>query len=131
MSNNNGVSFSAPVNISNTPFGNSISQQIAVSGNNIYVTWQEFNNEIFFAMSNNNGSSFGTPINLSNNAGFSANPQIAISGNNVYITWQDNTFSAASDIFVILNDRPFGGFGTPINISNSPGNSENPQIAIR
>ena len=70
-------------------------QQIATSGNNVYVTWQDDtpagNSDIFFAASNNNGTSFGTPINLSNNAGVSSFPQIATSGNNVYVTWDDNT----------------------------------------
>ena len=31
-----------------------------------------------------------------------------------------------TDIFVITNAQPFG---IPVNISNNPGNSENPQIA--
>ena len=44
--------------------------QIAVSGNNVYVIWEDDTPgdfDIFFAASNNNGTSFGTPINLSNN----------------------------------------------------------------
>ena len=128
-STNNGGSFGIPVNISNN-FGSSESPQIALSGNNIYVTWQDTNlgnMEIFFAASNNNGTSFGTSINLSNNAGFSMIPQIVTSGNNVYVTWQDNIFGG-NDILVISNNQPFG-FGTPINISNNLGFSENPQIA--
>ena len=109
--------------------GNSFRPQIATSGNNVYVTWDDTisgNADIFFAVSNNNGTSFGTPINLSNNTGFSQIPQIAVIGNNVYTTWQDTT-PGNTDIFVITSAQPFG---TPVNISNNPGNSENPQIAI-
>ena len=128
-SNNNGTSFGTPINLSNNT-GNSFRPQIATSGNNVYVTWDDTisagNADIFFAVSNNNGTSFGTPINLSNNTGFSQIPQIAVIGNNVYTTWQDNT-PGNTDIFVITSAQPFG---TPVNISNNPGNSENPQIAI-
>ena len=102
--------------------------QIATSGNNVYVTWQDStpgNQDIFFAVSNNNGVSFGTPINLSNNTGNSRIPQIAVSGNNVYVVWHDDT-PGNLDILVITNAQPFG---TPINISNNPGFSQNQQIA--
>ena len=71
VSNNNGTSFGTPINISNNTGGSS-NPQIAASGNNVYVTWQDDtpgNSDIFFAVSNNNGTSFGTPINLSNNTG--------------------------------------------------------------
>ena len=84
-----------PINLSNNT-GDSRDPQIAASGNNVYVTWEDDdtpagNNDIFFRASNNNGTSFGPPINLSNNTGFSFDPQIAASGNNVYVTWEDGT----------------------------------------
>ena len=126
-SNNNGTSFSTPINLSNNT-GSSFSPQIAAIGNNVYVTWIDNtpgNADIFFAASNNNGTSFSTPINLSNNTGGSFNPQIAASGNNnVYVTWEDDT-PGNIDIFVITNAQPFG---IPINMSNNPGNSLEPQI---
>jgi hypothetical protein len=66
---------------------------IAVSGNNIYLTWWDNktgNNEVFFAGSSNGGKSFRNPINLSNATGGSADSQIAASDSNVYVTWWDN-----------------------------------------
>ncbi|HEX7141715.1 MAG TPA: hypothetical protein VF222_04485 [Nitrososphaeraceae archaeon] len=102
--------------------------QLAVSGNNVYVTWYDFtpgNEDIFFAVSSDNSQTFSTPINLSNNTGNSFTPQIAAIGNNVYVTWGDGT-PGNNDIFVITNTQPFG---TPVNISNNPGSSANPQIA--
>jgi hypothetical protein len=45
---------------------------LAVSGNNIYLTWWDNktgNNEVFFAGSSNGGKSFRIPINLSNTKG--------------------------------------------------------------
>ena len=127
VSNNNGTSFSTPINLSNNT-GDSGVSQIAVSGNNVYVTWFDDtpgNFDIFFAASNNNGTSFGTPINISNNTGDSLFQQMAVSGNNVYVTWHDTTIGDF-DIFVITNAQPFG---TPVNISNNAGFSANPQIA--
>ena len=63
VSNNNGISFSTPINLSNTT-GFSVNPQIATSGNNVYVTWDDDTtsgfSDIFFAASNNNGTSFGT-----------------------------------------------------------------------
>jgi hypothetical protein len=48
-----------------------------------------------------------------------------VNPSNAYVTWQDTT-PGNNDIFVITNAQPFG---TPVNISNNPGFSENPQIA--
>ena len=77
-SNNNGTSFSTPINISNNT-GDSLFQQMAVSGNNVYVTWHDTTIGDFDIFVITNAQPFGTPINISNNAGFSANPQIAAS----------------------------------------------------
>ena len=118
------------INVSNTT-GISFDPQIAVSGNNVYVTWQDGtpgNQDIFFAVSTNNGTSFGTPINLSNTNSFSLVPQIAAIGSNVYVTWQDFTPAGNYDIFFAVSTNNGTSFGTPINLSNSTGNSEVPQI---
>jgi hypothetical protein len=76
---------------------------MAVSGNNIYLTWWDNktgNNEVYFGRSNDGGKSFDKPINLSNDKGGSADSQIAAAAaaataaggnNNVYVTWWDNT----------------------------------------
>jgi predicted extracellular nuclease len=67
---------------------------IALSGNNIYLTWWDNktgNNEVYFAGSTDSGKTFGEPINLSNAKGASADSQIAAAQNNsVYVTWWDN-----------------------------------------
>ena len=66
---------------------------MALSGNNIYLTWWDNktgNNEVYFAGSNDSGKIFGEPINLSNAKGASADSQIAAAQNSVYVTWWDN-----------------------------------------
>ena len=40
-SNNNGLSFQYPINLSNTPGSPSFSSQITADGTNVYVAWQE------------------------------------------------------------------------------------------
>ena len=130
VSNNNGTSFGSPINLSNNA-GFSERPQIAISGNNVYVTWADHtpgDADIFFAVSNNNGTSFGSPINISNNAGGSVVPQIATIGNNVYVTWY-NEISGNLDTFFAASNNNGTSFGTPINLSNNAGSSLNPQIA--
>lgn len=106
-STDNGITFSTPANLSNNAAISS-NPSIAVSGNNIYVAWQDNtpgkgeiagNWEIFLRTSTDNGSSFGSTTNLSNNNGGSYGPEITVSGNNVYVVWQDNTPGNA-DLFL-------------------------------
>jgi hypothetical protein len=99
----NQVRFSEPVNLTNNA-RDSVYAQVASSGENVYIVWQEnppsgfssqrdglINYEIFIKKSVDGGQTFGEEINLSNNPGFSEHPQIAASGNNVYVAWIDNS----------------------------------------
>jgi hypothetical protein len=99
----NQVSFSEPVNLTNNA-RDSVYAQVASSGENVYIVWQEnppsgfssqrdglINYEIFVKKSVDGGQTFGDEINLSNNPGFSEHPQIAASGNNVYVAWIDDS----------------------------------------
>ena len=52
-SNDNGLTFSSPINLSNNP-GNADRPQITSNDNNVYVVWQELS-EIFFTASIDNG----------------------------------------------------------------------------
>jgi hypothetical protein len=93
-SNDDGLSFSSPVNLSNNS-GNSIFPRIAISENNIYVTWYDYTpckSDIFFAKSLNGGDSFET-VNLSSSPGVSYNPWVAALGKKVYVVWNDSTLS--------------------------------------
>ncbi|MGH9922514.1 MAG: sialidase family protein [Nitrososphaerales archaeon] len=123
-----GVSFplTGASNLSNTP-GYSINPEIAVSGSNLYVVWEDDslgNFDIFFTRSADTGISFDSTINLSNTLGISAAPQIAVSGNNVYVVWSDDT-PENSGIFFTKSNNGGASFDKPVNLSASLGVSGN------
>lgn len=75
--------FSTPINISANQ-GDSILPQMAVSGNNVYVIWNDNSTGkygIIFTKSTDGGTTFGAPIDISRNIGSSGSPQFAVSGN--------------------------------------------------
>jgi hypothetical protein len=131
-STNNGTAFNAVQNLSANA-GFSGNTRLAASGNNIYVVWQDDtlgNNEIFFRASGDSGSTFNPPLNsspknISNNSGFSGYPSIAVSQNNVYLVWLDSTNTNGDDDIFFSRSTDNGlTFGVPINMSNSPGSSQ-------
>jgi len=123
--------FSNPINISNG-LGESILPQIAVSGNDVYVLWNDNATGkfgIFLTKSTDGGTNFGTPVNISKNIGSSGSPQFAVSGNNVYVVWQAQATGKYQILFAKSTD---GGatFTTPVNISNTTDNSNFKQMVL-
>ena len=138
-SNDNGQTFSTPINLSNTT-DFSIQPQITAEGNNVYVVWSgvtpDSNNllNIFFAASNDNGQTFSIQAkNISNNAGSSFEPQISSEGSNVYVVWRTDFFpnppNVISDIFFAESNNNGQTFDTAENLSNNTGFSQFPQIS--
>jgi hypothetical protein len=127
------LNFSKPINLSN---GNasSMSPQIAASGNNVYVVWQDYtpgNYDIFLAKSTNGGHGFGTPINLSNDKGNSTEPSIAVAGNNVYVVWSDDTISPGiSQVYFAKSTNGGATFSDPSNLGFSSHVSSSPKVAV-
>lgn len=111
------VDLSTPIRNNGSTYGNSYSPQIAVSGNNVYVTWIESvyapsqdrqDTHILFLRSDDGGSTFQGPIDISGGTSgipepeslslayplYSSNPQIAVSRDDddynegtVYVVW--------------------------------------------
>jgi glucose/arabinose dehydrogenase len=128
-SDDGGSKFSSKKNLSNST-GDSQFPQIESIANRTRVVWQDNstgNNEIYLRDSTDGGNSFGPPINLSNSTGNSEFPQIESIANRTRVVWQDDS-TGNNEIY--LRDSTDGGnsFGPPINLSNSTGNSEFPQI---
>ena len=103
--------------------------QIAVSGNNLYVVWEDFapgNWDIFFKRSRDDGEKFSSTINLSDNDEESGRPQIAVSGSNVYVVWQDFTLANYDILFRASTDNG-ASFGNTVNLSNNDGRLPDPK----
>jgi len=109
-------------NLSNSQ-GMSSNPRIAVSGNNVYVVWNEetiAGYEIFFSKSTDNGTTFSEPINVSRSDAESLDAGLQVSGDNVYIVWHESA-QDTSDIFFAASDNNGLAFGLPINLSTMEG----------
>jgi hypothetical protein len=130
-----------PVSRSN---GSSISPQLAVSDNHVYVVWTEVishgawrfdghstnisNSDIDSRASHDYGNNFNRTINLSRNNGSSVSPQLAAIDNNVYVVWNDDTTGKADINFRKSSDygKKFAGES---NLSENLTGSFNPKLA--
>lgn len=109
-----------------------------------------------YAQEGNLNPEFSKPINLSNNSKDSVYAQVASDGDNVYVVWQENdptpqlksegqdNIQNNTSYFknnnnyntrnydILLMKSIDGGrtFGKEINLSNNPGFSEHPQLAV-
>jgi hypothetical protein len=96
---------------------------------------------------NSKSMNFTKPFNLTNNTKDSVYAQVASHGNNVYVVWQENNPGYQdnknnkysnnikynfSNYDIYIKKSVDGGltFSKEINLSNNPGFSEHPQIAI-
>ena len=132
-SSDSGATFTNAKSLSNNP-GNSVNPNVAVSGNNVYVAWEDDSagdTEIILVRSTNGGVNF-TSRNISNSPGESFDPKIAISGSNVYVVWVDYNLgnSTKSDIILIRSTNGGTNFASAENLSNSPGEASDPRIAV-
>src|ERR687897_2753661 len=66
---------------------------------------------------------------LSNTPGNSTDPEIALYNNNVYVVWSDDS-TGNSDIYFKRSGDNGTTFGSLENLSNTPGNSTDPEIAL-
>jgi hypothetical protein len=134
----NGASFDSVKNLSNNT-SDSLNQEIAAFGNNVYVIWldqDEDGTNISLRASADGGATFGrTVVISSSNANDETFPKIAAYGSNVYIAW--NIVDEDLDIDVRDNDGLFfvrspDGGNTFDNIMklNHNNNFGEPQIAV-
>ena len=132
VSEDNGKSFSQPINLSSSD-GGSKDAGIAVSGNYVYVIWQESSagsRDIFFVVSSNNGISFSDTAKVSNDglAELTRDTQIVVFENNVYVVWFDK--SASGGVFFVRSEDNGRTFSKPINLSGQAPQIGMAQIAV-
>jgi hypothetical protein len=112
-STDGGNNFEKTINLSNNN-GESRVPQIAKSGSNVYVVWEDRSQgdrEIFFRASTDNGNSFKSKIDL----GHFSVAKIAAVGNNVYVTLIDAFNDNHGLLFTRSTDNG-AHFGNPIDI---------------
>ncbi|MBM2818543.1 MAG: exported protein of unknown function [Nitrosarchaeum sp.] len=131
-SENYGLNFTAPINISNS-LKNSYDSGITLQESNVYVIWKEsYENQtdIFFSKSIDYGSTFDSPINLSMDKGDSLitrDTQIRAVGDNVFVVFSAEINKNREAYITISRDKG-ETFEEPVNISNNPGKSQLPQL---
>ena len=131
-STDGGLTFSAPVNVSQaSPSNAPASPQLAADSNgNIFVAWEDDGVlGILVSRSTNGGSSFSAPLTVSTNTTGSFMPQLSVGPTgNVYLVWEDDTSSNAMISFTRSTDHG-QTFVAPKSVSGANGNCTNPQIS--
>ena len=104
-STDGGLTFSTPINLSQTNETSKFAQVVA-NGKNVYVVWQDFslgNSEIFLRESTDYGATFSGIKNLSHDVLesnlFILGPQIAVTEDRVYSVWQSKS-QENSDLYL-------------------------------
>jgi hypothetical protein len=126
-----GTTFDTIENLSNDN-GKSYGAHIVLSGNNVYVVWNDNstgNGDIYFKRSADNGTTFGSTQNLSNNPGNSTAAQMAAYQDNVYVVWEDAS-TGNGDIYFKASLDNGTKFAGQKSLARNNGSSFNPQLAV-
>jgi hypothetical protein len=91
-STDGGATFGKPVAISRSQEGGfSNAPDIAISGDNVYVVWADYNSEelaaVAFRSSTDGGKTFGNVTVLGNHTGEVPDPQVVAQGDGIYVSW--------------------------------------------
>ncbi len=134
-STDSGVTWSFPLNLSNTPVGESTTPDIAVDNSgNINVIWDdEFPDPdelVYFSRSTNGGATWTTPADISNNAPFDYGSVIAVdTAVNINVVWRSWT-TGRPELFFSRSIDDGVNWSFPVNVSNITPNCERQAIAV-
>jgi hypothetical protein len=129
-STDNGANWGGKKRLTRNSGGSSLAD-IAVSGSNIHVVWQDLTPgdwEIFYKRSTNNGTSWGRTKHLTSNAGTSFVPTIDVSGNNIHVAWSDNT-PGNYEIFYRRSINNGGAWGKKKRLTKTPSGTSHPVVS--
>jgi hypothetical protein len=153
-SNDGGNTFGKVVNLSNNnnnndgnPTNTNVSSpKVAAYGDNVYVTWNAYSsdydtktgkgfkiNQVMSRASNDDGINFGKTIEIKHDISSpSSSPQIAAVSSTALVFLWDNYNNSSSNSDILLKKSVDGGntFGKVVNLSNTDGDSKNPDIAV-
>ena len=125
--------FDPAVNVSRTPTDSRMPHMVVDDGGTLHLAWAD-DFRILYARSEDRGQSFSTPLRVS--AGFAAalRPRLAVHGSTVHLVWtQDPDNATSSEMKEVMYSRSADGgatFAAPINLSNTPGQSQEARIAV-
>ncbi|HVE37014.1 MAG TPA: hypothetical protein VNA18_02350, partial [Nitrososphaeraceae archaeon] len=131
---NNSMSFSSTVNISNTT-GISNLVKLSSTEDNVYVIWEDKQADkwqLLFSKSDNKGIKFGTVTHLSNDTGNVHLHDLSSAGNNVYVSWaaNENISSSNKEIYFRKSNDSGDSFSDVLNLSNDNDDSLDPHMVI-
>jgi len=112
--------------------GGSYDPEIAVSGSNVHILWNE-NFDVIYIRSTDNGATFENKRALTNQENSqvistSGHQKIAVSGNNVYVVWEDHLSDGKGDIYIKKSPDNGAIFESTIKLTNK-NRSDYPQVA--
>jgi hypothetical protein len=136
-STDGGKTWAKAANISKTP-GVSKEPAVACGGDgSIHVVWSdtsegEASPDVWHSGSMDGGKTWSKPANISNTPGVSSDPAVAVGHDGaVFVCWCDTSEGAASpDIWATHSTDGGKSWAKPANVSNTPGVSANPDIAV-
>jgi hypothetical protein len=105
---------------------------VAVSGNNIHVTWHDLRNgdwEIYYKRSTDNGTTWGVDTRLTNYPGYSLAPSVAVSGNNIHTVWYDQR-DGNGEIYTKRSTDNGVTWGVDTRLTNNPSFSGQNSVAV-
>ncbi|MFN8608054.1 MAG: sialidase family protein [Vulcanimicrobiota bacterium] len=86
---------------------------------------------IYYRQSADGGQSWSEEVNVSNTPGLSSLPCVAARGNEVAVAWlEDCRDHSSNDVYVSVSSDGGHTFGAPVDVSQTPGRSAYPALAI-
>lgn len=131
---NNSMSFSSTVNISNTT-GISNLVKLSSTEDNVYIIWEDKQADkwqLLFSKSDNKGIKFGTVTYLSNDIGNVHLHDLSSADNNVFVSWaaNENISSSNKEIYFRKSNDSGDSFSDVLNLSNDKDDSLDPHMVI-
>jgi len=126
-----GGSWSAPVNISDSPAHNSVSPDIVIdSSGTVHVVWEEWGKWDIYYVAKPRGGSWTAPVNISNSPGtFSDEFYMCLDGSDtVHVTWEEGPWGNAELYYA--SRRAGASWSSPVNVSRTPAQSWSGPIVV-
>jgi hypothetical protein len=139
-SEDDGATFSAPLNLSSSPAGDGkgrISKDVwdngsldlAVGGDGtIYAAWTEYEGALWLSRSTDGGRTFSKPLRIEDAKPTRA-PALAVSKDALYLAWAVGD-ELRADIRVARSTDRGASFGKPVIVERSDGYSDAPKLAV-